>query len=132
MLDEGLKVSAATYIRALGAREKMLAGLTKAMKGFDALALPTTILPAPRIEETTVTVGEDKMDVYIALGRLTLATSVLGLPSVSFPIGLSSGGLPMGAQLVGLPFTEGTILRIASLYESSVDGGFASFTPSFR
>jgi aspartyl-tRNA(Asn)/glutamyl-tRNA(Gln) amidotransferase subunit A len=132
MLDEGLKVSAADYIRALEARTEMLRDLVSSMRKKNArvLAFPTTAVPAPSIEAKTVEVGGETMDVYLALGRLTLATSVLGLPGVTVPVGFTREGLPVGAQVAGLPFEEGLVLRVAHAFESARDGSSSSFIPN--
>ena len=119
MLDEGMNVRAADYIWALEARAEMLRELVASMKRTRVLVFPTTAVPAPRIEARTVEVGDERMDIYLALGRLTLATSVLGLPGASVPIGLTKEGLPVGAQVVGLPFEEGLVLKVAHAFESA-------------
>jgi len=128
MLDEGMKVKAEEYIRALDARTEMRRELVAALGGDRVLAFPTTAIPAPPIGAQVVDVGDERMDVYLALGRLTLATSVLGLPGVSVPIGFTGEGLPVGAQIVGPPFAEGLVLRVAHAFESA-RGGPSNFIP---
>lgn len=57
------------------------------------------------------------------MARFTRPISVLGLPSLSVPIGWSRGGLPIGMQLVGRPFDEAGILGIGMAYETVADFG---------
>ncbi len=128
MLSQGMTISAVEYIRALRTREDVRKAFLDVLKQVDVIAVPTTIIPAPRIEDSYVEVAGQRLEVYIALGKLTLATSVLGLPGISIPIGLTKDHLPVGAQIVGKPFGDETVLRAAYSYEQSMNG-FSSFIP---
>jgi aspartyl-tRNA(Asn)/glutamyl-tRNA(Gln) amidotransferase subunit A len=128
MLDEGMRVTAPDYIRALEARAEMRREVVASLGSNTVLAFPTTTVPAPPIDAQRVKVDAERMDVYLALGRLTLATSVLGLPGVSVPMGFTKEGLPAGAQVVGPPFAEGLVLRVAHAFEAA-RGGFSEFIP---
>ena len=109
-LEEAAQVSAVDYINAQRFRsqfqERMLAHLT----GFDGMIMPTTLVPAPRVEES---------DQYlIILSQNCIPWSFIGFPALSVPSGLTSSGLPVGAQIVGAPFDDGVILALASALES--------------
>ncbi len=128
MLSQGMAIPAVEYIRALRTREVVRKAFLEALKQVDVIAVPTTIIAAPRIEDSYVDVADQRLDVYTALGRLTLATSLVGLPGISVPIGFTKDRLPIGAQIVGKPLGDETILRVAHSYEQSVSG-FSSFIP---
>ena len=108
-MREAAQVKAVDYINAQRFRsqfqEKMLAHLD----GFDALIMPTTLVPAPMVEES---------DQYlIILSQNCIPWSFIGFPALSVPSGLTFSGLPV-AQIVGGPFDDGIILALASALES--------------
>lgn len=78
---------------------------------IDLLVLPTTPIPAPRIE------GTDSVEVGRALLRFTYPFSLSNLPSLSVPCGFTSDGLPIGLQLIAP--TEGVVLRVAHAYQQA-------------
>jgi aspartyl-tRNA(Asn)/glutamyl-tRNA(Gln) amidotransferase subunit A len=45
---------------------------------------------------------------------------MVGLPSISIPVGFSSKGLPVGMQIAGRPFDEALVLRVAEVYERHI------------
>ena len=113
MLEKGMEVSAVEYIKAQKMRRLM-----NAMKNYDALLVPTTIIAAPLLEQNTVIINGNNTEVYQALSRLTTVFDITGLPTMNIPGGFIEGSkLPIGVQLVGRPFDEMTLLRIAHVYE---------------
>lgn len=78
---------------------------------IDVLALPTTPIPAPRIE------GIDSVEAGRALLRFTYPFSLSNLPALSIPCGFTSDGLPIGLQLIAP--TEGVMLRVAYAYQQA-------------
>jgi aspartyl-tRNA(Asn)/glutamyl-tRNA(Gln) amidotransferase subunit A len=91
------------------------------MTDYDALLVPTTIIPAPLLDDTTVNINEITIDVYQALSRLTTVFDITGLPAMNVPAGFIEGEkknkLPIGVQLVGKPFDEETLLKISNIYD---------------
>jgi aspartyl-tRNA(Asn)/glutamyl-tRNA(Gln) amidotransferase subunit A len=119
MLQKGMKITAVEYIKAIQiARYKIKNAFLKAMTGFDALLVPTTIIPAPLLDQNTIDInGGKNIEVYQALSRLTTVFAVTGLPALNVPAGLVENKLPVGAQLIGRPFDEGILLSVAYSYE---------------
>ncbi len=87
------------------------------LRRVDALVTPTVPVAAPRIGQTTVEVGPERVETMWALSRLTRPANLTGFPALSVPCGFTQGGLPIGLQLTGRPFAEATILQIAHAYE---------------
>src|SRR5918998_3058845 len=56
MLEKGMEVSAVEYIKAQKMREELRTALINAMKDYDALLVPTTIIAAPLLDQDTVTI----------------------------------------------------------------------------
>jgi aspartyl-tRNA(Asn)/glutamyl-tRNA(Gln) amidotransferase subunit A len=118
MLEKGLEITAVEYINALSKwKQEIKDAFLKAMSEYDALLVPTTIIPAPFLDQKESIIDEKTIDVYFSLNRLTTVFNVTGLPAVNVPAGLVDSKLPIGIQLVGRPFEEGRILTIAYIYE---------------
>jgi aspartyl-tRNA(Asn)/glutamyl-tRNA(Gln) amidotransferase subunit A len=106
LIEEGLATSAPAYLRARDARVHQRARLEELLTRTaqcHALVMPATIGPAPPVTST----GDP---------ALNSAWSYLGLPAVSFPIGLTADGMPLAMQLVDgreHPGATGRLLRTA-------------------
>jgi len=89
--------------------------------GYDALLVPTTIIPAPFLDQKEVNIEGKNIDVYSSLSKLTTVFDITDLPALNIPAGFvvvdNSKKLPVGVQLVGRPFNEGRMLKIAYVYE---------------
>ena len=120
MLEKGMEITAVEYINAHKMRKEIRTAFLDAMKEYDALLVPTTIIPAPMLDQSTVNINGDAIEVYQALSRLTTVFDIIGLPSMNVPAGFveeEKSKLPIGVQLVGKPFDEATLLRIAHAYD---------------
>ena len=114
----GQFVLATQYVNAQRVRQVIRAGVDAVLTGVDALLLPTTPIPAPRVEEREATVDGITQDVRAWLTRCTRPFNLTGHPALSMPCGLTRGGLPIGLQLVGRMFDEATLLRLGAAYEA--------------
>jgi aspartyl-tRNA(Asn)/glutamyl-tRNA(Gln) amidotransferase subunit A len=106
LLEEGARVTATTYIRALEARQSPTAIRFLAPE-LDALATPATLGAAP----DTSTTGDPTFN---------SPWSLIGVPTVSFPIGLSADGLPLAVQLIGRAGADLHLLRTAEWCELAI------------
>ncbi len=105
----------AYYLKAQQARTLILRDYEEAFGGaapVDAVAMPTSPVPAFRIGERTA----DPVQMYLA-DVFTVSANLAGLPAISVPCGFTSQQLPVGLQLTGRRFDEGTLLRLAEAYE---------------
>jgi aspartyl-tRNA(Asn)/glutamyl-tRNA(Gln) amidotransferase subunit A len=118
MLEKGQEITAVHYINALHKwRQEIKNAFLKAMSKYDALLVPTTIIPAPFLDQKEVNIEGKTIEVYLSLSRLTTVFDITGLPALNIPAGLVDSKLPVGVQLVGRPFDESRILKIAYTYE---------------
>ncbi|MDQ4014500.1 MAG: amidase [Thermoproteota archaeon] len=118
MLEKGQEITAVHYINALHKwRQQIKDAFLKAMSEYDALLVPTTIIPAPFLDQKEVNIEGKTVDVYLSLSRLTTVFDITGLPALNIPAGLVDSKLPVGVQLVGRPFDEARILKVAYTYE---------------
>ena len=110
------------YLRAQRARELIRRELHAALDKYDIIALPTSPVAAPPIEESTGKPGgyyQGKLD--LGRRRYTSPAALAGLPALSVPCGFSDAGLPIGMQLIGKPFAEQTLFRVGQAYETATE-----------
>ena len=106
---------AVTYVEAMRLRALVSEEWrTSVFDRFDLLAVPTTPIAAPPLDE-------DGLQSTLNLTRFTGAFNLTGLPALSIPCGFSSAGLPIGLQLVGRWWEEATVLRVAHAYQQATD-----------
>ena len=122
MLEKGMEITAVEYINAHKMRKEIRTAFVSAMTDYDALLVPTTIIPAPMLDQTAVDINEKyNIEVYQALSRLTTVFDITGLPAMNVPAGFieeeKKNKLPIGVQLVGKPFDEETLLKISNIYD---------------
>ncbi len=87
-LEEGDRIGANEYDRALKKREALERDFSRFLDDFDAAITPPAAGEAPSSETT----GDPSF--------CTIWT-LLGVPAVTIPTGLGSHGLPMGLQIIG-------------------------------
>ena len=87
-----MEVSAVEYIKAQKMRRELRTALMNAMKNYDALLVPTTIIAAPLLEQNTVIINGNNTEVYQALSRLTTVFDITGLPAMNIPGGFIEEG----------------------------------------
>ena len=94
----------------------------EAFEHADVLLAPTTVFPAPRIDDVEIEVEGGKLDVHGGgCARLTMPVNVAGLPALALPIGFSSAGTPIGGQLIGNPWSEAFLCSVGSAYQRETD-----------
>jgi aspartyl-tRNA(Asn)/glutamyl-tRNA(Gln) amidotransferase subunit A len=114
----------AYYLKAQQVRTLILRDYDRAFERVDAVAMPTSPVPAFRIGERIA----DPLQMYL-IDVFTVSANLTGLPAISIPCGFtrppspdgvatgSGEGLPIGLQLTGRRFDEATLLRVADAYE---------------
>jgi aspartyl-tRNA(Asn)/glutamyl-tRNA(Gln) amidotransferase subunit A len=120
-LQNGLAISAVSYLEAMRWRGPALAAHNAAVAGVDAMIAPVAPVAAPTIAESDVGNSPDAEAVIQRLTRFTRPINYLGLPSLSIPAGFTASGLPVGMQLVGRSFDEAMLLRIGASFQRATD-----------
>lgn len=111
-LELGGYYSAVHYVQAQRMRRRLSEQLRLAMRGFDALAMPTSPVPATEI-------ANDPPGHTALRSRNTLPFDFISLPAISVHCGFTKVGLPIGLQLVGEAFAEPRVLQLAYAYEQA-------------
>jgi aspartyl-tRNA(Asn)/glutamyl-tRNA(Gln) amidotransferase subunit A len=120
MLELGEIVFAPAYAKAQKVRTLVQSGVRSAFEqhGLDALAAPTLPLRTMPVEELSVDLtgsGESALSSFI---HHCFVANVIGIPSLSVPVGFDPAGLPIGMQLFGRPFGEAALFRIGDAYQA--------------
>ena len=120
-LQNGLAISAVSYLEAMRWRGPALAAYLAAVEGADAVIAPVAPMPAPTIAESDVGNSHDAEAVIQRVTRFTRPINYLGLPSLSIPTGFANNGLPVGMQIIGRSFDEAVLVRIGAAFQRATD-----------
>ena len=120
-LEQGAKVRAVDYLRALGMKRGVEQDFEAAFERVDAILAPTVPVAAPRIGEKEVTIAGQKETIRSALVRMNRPANFTGHPAISIPCGFTRDGLPVAIQLIGPRWSEARLLAIALAYEEATE-----------
>jgi aspartyl-tRNA(Asn)/glutamyl-tRNA(Gln) amidotransferase subunit A len=81
----------------------------------DVVLAPATPVPAPLIDQMTMTLGGVELPVRANLGIFTQPISFIGLPVAAAPI--AGPGLPIAIQIIARAWDEVSVLRVAAELE---------------
>jgi aspartyl-tRNA(Asn)/glutamyl-tRNA(Gln) amidotransferase subunit A len=112
---------AVDHIRARWEMEELRRTVDKVFTDVDLVAMPTTRVTAPPIEEllqrdASVEPADPLMDYPNCI-----PFNVYGLPAISVPCGYSHDGLPIGLMLAGPRLSESRVMALAHAYEQATD-----------
>src|SRR5262249_7012610 len=121
-LEIGTRIAATTYLEALELREKFIRQFHQSISeaAVDALAVPTSPIPAPLIGEESTTINGKDHATRALLLRLNRPANLAGLPAITLPCGLNQDGLPIGIQFIGAISNEASLISIGQAIESSL------------
>jgi aspartyl-tRNA(Asn)/glutamyl-tRNA(Gln) amidotransferase subunit A len=117
LLQTGTFITAAHYLKAQRVRSVIRKEFLKAFEIVDVLLTPGLPIPAPGLEQDSVTISGKTETVRSALTRLMRPYNLAGIPAMVIPCGFSKSGLPVALQIAGRPFEESTVLAVAQAYE---------------
>src|SRR5437588_8473401 len=104
----------AYYLKAQKVRMLLRQDFANAFAKCDALLTPTSPTPAFKFGEKM----DDPLAMYLN-DIYTVTANLAGVPGISVPCALSSQGLPIGMQLLGPYWSEATLLRLTSAYQTA-------------
>jgi Asp-tRNA(Asn)/Glu-tRNA(Gln) amidotransferase A subunit family amidase len=120
-LPDSKPVPGYVYVKTMReSRVRITAGFEEAMRGMDALLVPTTVMPAPKIgEDVEVNLEGRKLPTMPTFTRNANPFNVINYPAITVPAGYSQEGLPIGLQMVMRPWEDAKLLSIAYVFEQA-------------
>jgi aspartyl-tRNA(Asn)/glutamyl-tRNA(Gln) amidotransferase subunit A len=119
MIELGELVLATAYVKAQRTRTVVQRSYRRAFVDNDL-----TALVAPTLPRTTMPVGDLNIDLTGSGDNATAGfihhnflANVIGVPSLSVPVGFDAASKPIGMQLYGRPFEEANLFRIGHAYQ---------------
>ncbi|MBY6059783.1 amidase, partial [Leisingera daeponensis] len=112
-LEAGKQITAQEAMHAQKLRTRFGDLLLNSLGDWDALALPTLPVAAPRHNEDYQQFGGRDVTTQDSMTWFCWPGNLAGLPCVSLPIGVSTNGLPIGVMLMGRPGKDEILLDIA-------------------
>jgi aspartyl-tRNA(Asn)/glutamyl-tRNA(Gln) amidotransferase subunit A len=125
-LEMGRYVLAEDYVRAMGLRTVLRAGVERALEGCDGLLLPALSIPAPPLGAPTIDIDGTPEPTRGAMLRMTQLFNLSGHPTIAVPSGTTPEGLPLSMQLVGRRDQTHRLLDLAQTLEAQITGGAGS------
>ena len=107
----GAMIPAGAVIRAQKLRRWYQRQVLALFQECDIILAPATPCTAPKLGDTTLDLGAQKVPLRPNIGLFTQPFSFIGLPVVTVPVQLSP--LPIGVQIVAAPWREDLALRVA-------------------
>ncbi len=92
-----------------------------ARSGVAAIVFPATMVPAPKIGEDEVTIGNKKFSFLTAIARNIAPGSTAGLPGLVLPAGLTKNGLPVALEFDGPSGSDRELLALGLSVEKILD-----------
>lgn len=116
----GALLPAAAVIQAQRIRTWFRSVMHDVFKTVDVLIAPTTVGPAPFIDQPTIMIGGKAVSARANLGLFTQPLSLAGMPVVAAPLAphlTPNTQLPLGVQLIAGPHKENMLLAFAQELE---------------
>jgi aspartyl-tRNA(Asn)/glutamyl-tRNA(Gln) amidotransferase subunit A len=117
-LLKGAKINSTDYHKALNTIEKIKKDFLSLYKKVDFMILPTTIISAPLLSESTVHIKDRIFSVRESLLRNTFLFNSIGFPALTIPFGFSfPSNMPIGMQLIAKPYYDYKLLMFGNYIE---------------
>ena len=124
----GAMLPAAWVTRAQKVRRRFADRMRALFEDVDVLLAPATPCTAPRLDQTTLVLGGETLNLRANLGPFTQPLSCARLPVAAVPVWLPGAALPIGIQVIGPVWREDRVLRVARALEEA--GACRSFAAS--
>ena len=117
-LSNGKNISNDDLNRSMIMRSELTKKIDYLFGKYDFLAMPSAqVFPFDKnIDYPNKICGED-MQTYHQWMEVTVLSSLLGLPTISIPVGFNENNLPMGMQIIGRKKEDLRVISFAKKYE---------------
>ena len=117
-LEKSKEIKTEDLIVAFSQRDECKKTADVLFSKYDFLAMPSAqVFPFEKEKDYPIKISDKKMDSYHRWMEVVTFSSLLGLPSISIPVGFSKFGLPMGMQIIGKKGNDINVVAFAKKYE---------------
>ena len=121
-IEDGKEYSAGDYVKAMGARDRMMNQFADVFDDYDLLLSPTMATTAFPVQEYPHEIAGKENASRKGWGFLpfTHPINTIGHPAASVPCGFSSDGMPIGLHIVGRKGDEATVIAASAAFERAM------------
>lgn len=121
-IEQGLGLSAAAVYQASVVRSAWYAAAAALFGRYDVLMMPSAqVWPFPAEWRWPSQIGDRVMDTYHRWMEVVVPVSLIGVPSLSVPVGFGAAGLPMGMQIIGPVGADARVLGVGQAWHAATD-----------
>lgn len=118
-VEAGLRLEGLEPARAEEQRGRLWHQVRDFMLEHEFMVTPVNpVPPFSADQETLLEINGEKLETYVDWGALRHVISLVGLPSVSVPLGFTDAGLPTGLQITGRHHADFEVLQLAHAFEA--------------
>lgn len=117
-LEAGRQITALQAMHAQKLRACFIELLLNGLGEWDALALPTLPVPAPKHGQDRQRFGGRDVTTQDSMTWFCWPGNLAGLPCISLPVDTSTNGLPISMMLMGRPGKDESLLEIAYQFDN--------------
>ena len=126
--EKGKSIKTNDVLKAIEIRNKYMDKIQNLFKHYDFLALPSAqLFPFEKNLNNPEFINDNKIDTYHRYMEVYTLSSLLGLPTISIPVGFNNKGLPMGMQIIANVKEDNKLINFAKSYEEIFN--FSKFKP---
>ena len=116
--EKGRGVKSKDIETSITQREECKHAVGKLFMDYDFLAIPSAqLFPFDKSLQYPDQIAGFSMDTYHRWMEVAILASLLGLPTMSVPVGFNKNGLPMGMQIIGKQGEDIKVVSFAKKYE---------------
>ena len=128
-LNNGKQISNNDLNQSMKMRLELTKKIDHLFGEYDFLAMPSAqVFPFDKNTDYPNKISEKDMQTYHQWMEVTVLSSLLGLPTISIPIGFNKNNLPMGMQIIGRKKEDLRVISFAKRYEQIF--GYSNVTPN--
>ena len=128
-LSNGKQISNDDLKRSMKMRSELTKKIDHLFGEYDFLAMPSAqVFPFDKNTDYPNKISGKDMKTYHQWMEVTVLSSLLGLPTISIPVGFNENNLPMGIQIIGRKKEDLRVISFAKRYEQIF--GYSNVTPA--
>jgi len=117
-LSNGKQISNDDLKRSMKMRSELTKKIDHLFGEYDFLAMPSAqVFPFDKNTDYPNKISGKDMQTYHQWMEVTVLSSLLGLPTISIPVGFNENNLPMGMQIIGRKKEDLRVISFAKRYE---------------